>query len=72
MARLQQYTFRQMESIVLRNGYVYVRCSGTHCTYKKEGVANTIVLSKHRDVNPCIARRLIKENNLITNKRNKG
>jgi predicted RNA binding protein YcfA (HicA-like mRNA interferase family) len=65
MAKMKQYTFREMESIVRRNGYVYVRANGTHCVYKKDGVEKTIVLSKHRDVNACIARRLIKENNLI-------
>ena len=65
MAKMRQYTFREMEAIVLDNGYVYVRCTGSHHTYKKEGVANTIVLAKKKQVNPCIARRLIKENNLI-------
>lgn len=67
MAKMRNYTFKQMEAIVLANGYVFVRCTGSHCTYKKEGVAKTIVLSKHRDINPCIARRLIKENNLNVN-----
>lgn len=69
MAKMQQYTFRQMESIVIANGYVYVRCTGSHCTYKKEGETNTIVLAKKKHINPCIARRLIKENNLIIRKR---
>ena len=64
---MRSYTFREMEAIVLANGYIKVRCSGSHCVYKKEGVANTIVLAKHKDINPCIARRLIKENHLIVN-----
>lgn len=64
MARMQQFTFREMESIVISNGYVYIRCSGDHCVYKKDGEPRTIVLAKKRHINPCIARRLIKENNL--------
>lgn len=64
MAKMQQYTFRQMEAIVLANGYVFVRCTGSHHTYKKEGAANTIVLTKKKEINQCIARRIIKENNL--------
>ena len=65
MAKMRNYTFREFEAIVLANGYVFIRCSGSHCIYKKEGVANTILLAKHRHINPCIARRLIKENHLI-------
>lgn len=65
MAKMRQYTFREMEAIVLANGYVYIRCTGSHCTYKKEGTANTIVLARKKQINPCIARRLIKENNLV-------
>ena len=65
MAKMRNYTFREMESIVLSNGYVYIRCTGSHHTYKKEGVANTIVLAKRKHVNPCIARRIIKENHLV-------
>ena len=64
MAKMRQYTFKEMEAIVLANGYVYIRCTGSHCTYKKEGVRNTIVLAKKKHINPCIARRLIKENHL--------
>lgn len=61
---MRQFTFREMEKIIISNGYVYIRCTGSHCTYKKEGVANTIVLARKKHINPCIARRLIKENNL--------
>ena len=64
MAKMLNYTFREMESIVKANGYVYIRCTGSHCVYKKEGAANTIVLAKKKHVNACIAKRLIKENKL--------
>ncbi len=65
MARMQQYTFKQMENIVKANGYSYIRCNGDHHVYKKDGRTNAIVLPKKKQINPCIARRLIKENNLI-------
>lgn len=65
MAKMEQFTFRRMEQIVIDNGYIYMRCAGSHNIYKKEGAQNTIVLAKKKHVNPCIARRMIKENNLI-------
>ena len=55
MAKMQQYTFRQMEKIVVRNGYVYVRCNGDHNIYKHKQTQVTIVLVKKK----------LKENNLI-------
>lgn len=63
--KMRKYTFREMDAIVRYNGYVYIRCNGDHCIYKKEGAANTIVLARKKHINPCIARRIIKENNLI-------
>lgn len=65
MCKMRQYTFRQIVKIVEDNGYHYVRCSGDHAIYKKHGERNAIVLAKKKHVNPCIARRLIKENKLI-------
>ena len=65
MAKMRQYTYLEMTKIVKRNGYEYVRCTGDHCIYKREGGGGTIVLTKKKNVNPCIARRLIKEHDLI-------
>lgn len=62
--KMRNYTFRQMVKIVEANGFKYVRCTGDHFIYKKEGEKNTITLAKNKHVNPCIARRLIKECNL--------
>lgn len=64
MTKMRNYTFREMEGIVLANGYRFIRCTGSHRTYKKDGEANTIVLAKRKHINPCIAKRLIKENRL--------
>ena len=65
MAKMRQYTYLEMTKIVKRSGYEYVRCTGDHCIYKHEDGNGTIVLAKKKHINPCIARRLIKENNLI-------
>lgn len=61
---MRNYTFKQMEKIVVANGYEYVRCNGDHRVYKRKGAEKSIVLTKTKHVNPCIARRIIKENNL--------
>lgn len=65
MAKMRQYTYLEMTKIVKRNGYEYARCTGDHCIYKREDGSGTIVLAKKKHINPCIARRLIKEHNLI-------
>lgn len=65
MAKMEQFTLRKMEKIVVANGYEYVRCNGDHRVYKKSGAEKAIVLPRKKHVNPCIARRIIKENNLV-------
>lgn len=65
MAKMRQYTYLEMTKIVKRNGYKYSRCTGDHCIYKREDGSGTIVLTKKKHINPCIARRIIKEHNLI-------
>lgn len=65
MAKMRQYTFHQFVQIIEANGYDYVRCNGDHVIYKRRGAQRTIVLAKKKHINPCIARRLIKENELI-------
>ena len=44
------------------DGYTYERTNGSHAIYKKIGYNNIII---NRKLNPMIAKRLIKENNLI-------
>lgn len=65
MAKMRQYTYLEMTKIVKRNGYGCARCTGDHFIYKREDGNGTIVLAKKKHINPCIARRLIKEHNLI-------
>lgn len=57
---MKQYTYKEFSKILKNNDYYYKRCSGSHYIYYKNG--NHI--SVPRNLNACIARRLIKENNL--------
>lgn len=61
--KMRCYTFREMDRIVRQNGYIHTGCNGSHHVYKKQG-AKPITLAKHRNVNICIARRIIRENGL--------
>lgn len=63
--RMENYTFRELEKIVVANGYSYVRCNGDHCIYKRNDTKKMIVLTRKKRVNPCIARRIIRENGLM-------
>lgn len=58
---MRQFSKREFVKIVVKNGFIYKRSNGGHDIYYKEG--------RHISI-PCtienvIARRLIKENNLI-------
>ena len=58
---MKQYTQREFIKIVERNGYHYVRCSGSHSIYVND---NGKHISIPQNLACVIARRLIKENNL--------
>jgi predicted RNA binding protein YcfA (HicA-like mRNA interferase family) len=63
---MQEYTIREFADILAANGYIDNRHSSNHHVFTKEGCKDHITVSFHgRYINPCIARRLIKENNLI-------
>lgn len=58
------YSTREFEKILRKNGYSILRHRGDHTIWAKaEGHVPNITIAK--TVNPMIARRLIKENNLI-------
>lgn len=58
---MKVYTYSGFEKLLKRNGYFFDRYSGSHKVYvNAEGRHISVPLS----VNPCITRRLIKENNL--------
>ena len=61
---MKNYSRKEFERILMCNGYIMSRQSGKHCIWGKDGVVN-IPIPKHK-LNYMICKRLIKENNLIT------
>ena len=59
---MRQYTSREFIKIVEFNGFYYNRCKGDHAIYVNDN-GNHISIPKNLEC--VIARRLIKENNLI-------
>lgn len=65
---MKQYTQREFIRIVQKNGYLYSRHSGDHAIYVKDGKH----ISIPQNLECVIARRLIRENNLIIKTKNKS
>ena len=61
---MRQYTLREFIKIVEFNGFYYNRCKGDHAIYVNDKGRH---ISIPQNLKSVIARRLIKENNLITN-----
>lgn len=61
MCRARPYSAREFKKILTRNGYHYESCNGSHFKYVKGN--DSVVITK--DLNSMVARRLIKEHNLI-------
>ena len=70
---MRQYTLREFIKIVEFNGFYYNRCKGDHAIYVNDKERH---ISIPKNLESVIARRLIKENNLIIDikrrKRNNG
>ena len=66
---MRQYTSREFIKIVEFNGFHYSRNNGDHSIYVNDKGEHISI--PHR-LACVIARRLIKENNLIVNFKNKG
>lgn len=70
---MRQYTSREFIKIVEFNGFYYNRCKGDHTIYVNDKGRH---ISIPKNLESVIARRLIKENNLVINikrrKRNNG
>lgn len=65
---MKQYTQREFIRIVKNNGFQYNRHNGDHAIYVNDKGRH---ISIPKDLECVIARRLIKENNLNTNKKKK-
>lgn len=63
---MRQYTSREFIKIVEKNGFHYSRHNGSHAIYINDDGRH---ISIPRNLECVIARRLIKENNLKTNKK---
>ena len=59
----KRYIKKDIEKLLAENNYLLSRIRGSHFIYKSTVNGNTISVNK--DLNPMVARRLIKENNLI-------
>lgn len=64
---MRKYTKVEMDRLLRNNGFTFVRQSGGHCIYKRDG--ETAVLT--RNIQEPIALRLIKEHHLVTTKKGK-
>lgn len=65
---MRQYTSRELIKIVEFNGFYYDRHNGDHAIYVNDKGRH---ISIPKNLECVIARRLIKENNLDTNKKKK-
>lgn len=59
--KYQIITYKEMCRILKRNGYMLDRQNGDHTIWVKDG-CNHVSINMH--LNPMVARRLVKENNL--------
>lgn len=55
--------FAEADRILRKNGYVQKSCTGSHFRYEND-MGRAVFIP--RKVNPCIWKRLCKENNLYT------
>lgn len=62
MTKLKIYNEKEFIRILTFNGYHPERTKGSHTVYVKDGYKNIIINKK---LNPMVAKRLIKENNLV-------
>lgn len=62
---MKTYNRREIEKIILKNGYKLDHCTGAHCVYKKDGMSKTLSISYNK-CNRMIFQRLVKEFNLTT------
>lgn len=61
---MKQYTQQEFIKICIANGFYYNRYNGSHAIYVNDEGRH---ISIPRNLECVIARRLIKENNLVTN-----
>lgn len=64
MGRVKQWNPREFQKVLMDNGFYLARTHGSHSMWKNDNNHITISIPSVK-VNSMLARRLIKENNLI-------
>jgi predicted RNA binding protein YcfA (HicA-like mRNA interferase family) len=62
---MKTYNRREVERIILKNGWELDHCTGGHTIYKKEGAKKTLSIA-YKKCNRMVVQRLIKEFELVT------
>lgn len=62
---MKTYNRREVERIILKNGWKLDHCTGGHSIYKKEEVSKTLSIA-YKKCNRMVVQRLIKEFGLVT------
>jgi predicted RNA binding protein YcfA (HicA-like mRNA interferase family) len=63
--RMQGYSPREFTAILNANGWHYNHHSSNHMNFSKDGCSRIITVSFHgKEINRCIAKRLLKEANI--------
>ena len=62
--RTKDYSFKEFDKILKKNGYEYKSCKGDHYKYEHKETGKCVVLCK-RHPNKMVCRRMIKEHGLI-------
>jgi predicted RNA binding protein YcfA (HicA-like mRNA interferase family) len=61
IGKTKEFNEREFKYILNKNGFIFDRCKGDHWIYKRG--SETVMIN--RKLNKMVARRLIKEHNLI-------
>lgn len=62
---MKTYNRREVERIILKNGWKLDHCTGGHSIYKKNGTKKTLTIAYNK-CNRMVVQRLIKEFKLVT------
>lgn len=61
---MQNFDYNYFSRMLRKNGYLPIRCNGSHQTWKNEKKNDTLTITCVREVNARVGRMIIKEHNL--------
>ena len=68
MSTIKQYSFKEFQEIMVKNGFELVGVKGSHHKYMRNGIHEEINKEKgSKDINKMITHRLIKKHKLNVN-----